>query len=67
MISKKYPKVTTSVRLSRLEDLENVVRDFGFKDRTHFFQLVTDALLAIPENKKSRLDWPPRFILRNDE
>src|SRR5258707_9144382 len=38
-------KRTTSVRLENLERLETVVREFGIKDRSHFFQLCTDELL----------------------
>ncbi len=56
-------KRTTSVRLENLGSLERVVREFGFKDRSHFFQLCTDALLrAYRENQ--RLDWPPSFVVR---
>jgi hypothetical protein len=57
------PRRTTSVRLSGLEELETVVRSFGFKDRSHFFQLATDALL-FAHREGSRLEWPPRFLLR---
>ena len=32
-------KRTTSVRLEHLDTLERIVRDFGFKARSHFFQL----------------------------
>jgi hypothetical protein len=57
-------KQTTSVRLENIEELEQAVRLFGFKDRTHFFQLCTDALLQAHEQAK-RLDWPPRFVVRD--
>jgi predicted GNAT family N-acyltransferase len=57
-------KRTTSVRLENLERLETVVREFGFKDRSHFFQLCTDALLRAHHNGQ-RLDWPPRFVTRD--
>jgi hypothetical protein len=56
-------KRTTSVRLENLDSLERVVREFGFKDRSHFFQLCTDALLQVHQQKK-RLDWPPSFVVR---
>jgi hypothetical protein len=56
-------KRTTSVRLENLDRLETVVREFGFKDRSHFFQLCTDALLRAHGNGQ-RLDWPPRFVTR---
>jgi len=56
-------KRTTSVRLENLERLETVVREFGFKDRSHFFQLCTDALLRA-HHSGQRLDWPPRFVTR---
>ena len=55
---------TTSVRLKNLDALEKAVRTFGFKDRSHFFQLCTDALLQARE-KGQRLDWPPRFVGRS--
>ena len=57
-------KRTTSVRLENLDRLETVVREFGFKDRSHFFQLCTDALLRAHHNDQ-RLDWPPRFVTRD--
>ena len=53
----------TSVRLVNLDDLEEVIRGFGFKDRTHFFQLCTDALLKVHDEGK-RLEWPPQFVTR---
>ncbi|MBV9490243.1 MAG: hypothetical protein JO069_11035, partial [Verrucomicrobia bacterium] len=56
-------KRTTSVRLDNLDELERVVREFGFKDRSHFFQLCTDALLHV-HRSGHRLDWPPRFVIR---
>jgi hypothetical protein len=56
-------KRTTSVRLDNLDELESVVRDFGFKDRSHFFQLCTDALLQV-HHSHARLDWPPKFVVR---
>ena len=57
-------KRTTSVRLEHLDTLEKIVRDFGFKDRSHFFQLCTDALLLAHRNGH-RLDWPPKFVIRD--
>jgi hypothetical protein len=57
-------KLTTSVRLEHLDILERIVHDFGFKDRSHFFQLCTDALLKA-HNEGKRLDWPPRFAPRD--
>jgi hypothetical protein len=57
------PKRTTSVRLENLERLERVVREFGFKDRSHFFQLCTDALIRA-HAESQQLDWPPRFATR---
>jgi hypothetical protein len=57
-------KRTTSVRLEHLDTLERIVRDFGFKDRSHFFQLCTDALLQAHKNGH-RLDWPPKFVIRD--
>ena len=57
-------KRTTSVRLEHLDTLERIVRDFGFKDRSHFFQLCTDALLQAHRNGH-RLDWPPKFVIRD--
>jgi hypothetical protein len=57
-------KFTTSVRLEHLDELEGIVRNFGFKDRSHFFQLCTDALLEAHKDGK-RLDWPPRFVVRD--
>ena len=57
------PKRTTSVRLQNLERLERIVREFGFKDRSHFFQLCTDALLRA-HSESQQLDWPPRFATR---
>ena len=59
------PKRTTSVRLENLERLERVVREFGFKDRSHFFQLCTDALIRA-HNESQQLDWPPRFATRKE-
>jgi hypothetical protein len=56
-------KRTTSVRLDNLDELESIVRDFGFKDRSHFFQLCTDALLQVHRSGR-RLDWPPKFVVR---
>jgi len=44
--------------------MERIVRDFGFKDRSHFFQLCTDALLQAHRDGR-RLDWPPRFVVRD--
>jgi hypothetical protein len=55
---------TTSVRLKHLDALEKVVRTFGCKDRSHFFQLCTDALLQAHKDGR-RLDWPPRFVVRD--
>ncbi|HKM58608.1 MAG TPA: hypothetical protein VJX28_07660 [Chthoniobacterales bacterium] len=57
-------KRTTSVRLEHLDVLERIVRNFGFKDRSHFFQLCTDALLQAHKEGR-RLDWPPRFVVRD--
>ena len=57
-------KRTTSVRLDNLDELESIVRDFGFKDRSHFFQLCTDALLQVHHSHR-RLDWPPKFVVRD--
>jgi hypothetical protein len=54
---------STSVRIANLNQLERVVRDFGFKDRSHFFQLAANALLEVHENGQ-QLDWPPRFATR---
>jgi len=59
-----HGKRTTSVRLEHLDTLERIVRDFGFKDRSHFFQLCTDALLEAHRDGR-RLDWPPRFVVRD--
>jgi hypothetical protein len=59
------PKRTTSVRLENLERLERVVREFGFKDRSHFFQLCTDALIRA-HTESHQLDWPPRFAIRKE-
>ena len=59
------PKRTTSVRLENLERLERVVREFGFKDRSHFFQLCTDALIRA-HSESHQLDWPPRFATRKE-
>ena len=56
-------KRTTSVRLENLDLLERVVREFGFKDRSHFFQLCTDALLR-SHSEGHRLEWPPSFVVR---
>jgi hypothetical protein len=58
-----HNKRTTSVRLEHLDALEQIVRDFGFKDRSHFFQLCTEALLRVHREAR-RLDWPPRFVVR---
>ena len=58
-------KRTTSVRLENLERLERVVREFGFKDRSHFFQLCTDALIRA-HSESQQLDWPPRFATRKE-
>jgi len=44
--------------------LEGIVRSFGFKDRSHFFQLCTDALLEAHKEDR-RLGWPPRFVVRD--
>jgi hypothetical protein len=60
------PKRTTSVRLENLERLERVVREFGFKDRSHFFQLCTDALIRA-HSESQQLDWPPRFAARKEQ
>jgi hypothetical protein len=60
------PKRTTSVRLENLERLERVVREFGFKDRSHFFQLCTDALIRA-HSESQQLDWPPRFATRKEQ
>jgi hypothetical protein len=57
-------KRTTSVRLEHLDILERIIRNFGFKDRSHFFQLCTDALLQAQKEGR-RLDWPPRFVVRD--
>jgi len=57
-------KRTTSVRLEHVDILERIVRNFGFKDRSHFFQLSTDALLQAHKEGR-RLDWPPRFVVRD--
>jgi hypothetical protein len=43
-------KRSTSVRLEHVEILEQIVRNFGFKDRSHFFQLCTDAALRAPSS-----------------
>ena len=59
-----HGKRTTSVRLEQLDTLERIIRDFGFKDRSHFFQLCTDALLEAHRDGR-RLDWPPRFVVRD--
>jgi hypothetical protein len=64
VLSQMNEKRTTSVRLENLDTLEQVVRDFGFKDRSHFFQLCTDALLKAHQEGQ-RLDWPPRFVVRD--
>jgi hypothetical protein len=58
-------KRTISLRLEHLGTLERVVRDYGFKDRSHFFQLCTDALIKAHGDGRHRLDWPPRFVLRD--
>jgi hypothetical protein len=42
-----------------------VVREFGFKDRSHFFQLCTDALIRA-HSESQQLDWPPRFAIRKE-
>ena len=60
------PRRTTSIRLSGLDELETVVRKFGFKDRSHIFQLATDALL-IAARDGVRLEWPPQFVLREKD
>jgi hypothetical protein len=60
------PKRTTSVRLENLERLERVVREFGFKDRSHFFQLCTDALIKA-HSESQQLDWPPHFATRKEQ
>ena len=52
----------TSVRLKHIDALEKALRKFGFKDRTHFFQLCTDAILQVEDR---RLEWPPRFVERD--
>ena len=57
-------KRTTSVRLKNLDLLERVVREFGFKDRSHFFQLCTDAMLRA-HAQGHRLEWPPSFVVRD--
>ncbi|MBV9391301.1 MAG: hypothetical protein JOY96_05340 [Verrucomicrobia bacterium] len=57
-------KRTTSVRLEQLDTLEKIVREFGFKDRSHFFQLCTYALLEAHKTGR-RLDWPPKFSSRD--
>jgi hypothetical protein len=59
-------KRTTSVRLEHLDALERIVRDFGFKDRSHFFQLCTNALLRVHKDGE-RLEWPPRFVVRDSQ
>jgi len=64
LIQNHHGKRTTSVRLEHLDILEQIVRDFGFKDRSHFFQLCTDALLQAHRDGR-RLDWPPRFVVRD--
>jgi hypothetical protein len=64
LIQSNHGKRTTSVRLEHLDILEQIVRDFGFKDRSHFFQLCTDALLQAHKDGR-RLDWPPRFVVRD--
>src|SRR5258707_15473001 len=53
------PKRTTSVRLENLERLEGVVREFRFKERSHFFQICTDALIGT-NSASQQLQWPPR-------
>jgi hypothetical protein len=63
VISISDNKRTTSVRLENLGSLDRVVRDFGFKDRSHFFQLCTDALLRAHRDRL-RLEWPPSFVSR---
>jgi hypothetical protein len=55
----------TSVRIERLDELEGVVRGFGFKDRTHFFQLAAQALMEV-QRRGERLDWPPKFAVLED-
>jgi hypothetical protein len=55
----------TSLRLEHLGALERIVRDYGFKDRSHFFQICTDALIKAHGDSHRRLDWPPRFVLRD--
>ena len=58
-------KRTIGLRLEHLGTLGRVVRDYGFKDRSHFFQLCTDALIKAHGDGRHRLDWPPRFVLRD--
>jgi hypothetical protein len=55
---------TTSIRLEHLRTLDHVVRDYGFRDRSHFFQLCTDDLIKA-HGDGHRLDWPPRFVWRD--
>jgi hypothetical protein len=62
-IQKNHGKRTTSARLERLDDLRRVIRDYGFSDQSHFFQLCTDALLRA-HAEGCRLDWPPNFNVR---
>jgi hypothetical protein len=57
--------VTIGLRLEHLGTLERVVRDYGFMDRSHFFQLCTDALIKAHGDGRHRLDWLPRFVLRD--
>jgi hypothetical protein len=56
---------TTSVRLQNLERLEHAIREFGFRDRTHFFQMCADALIRV-HDESQHLDWPPRFATRKE-
>jgi hypothetical protein len=65
MNTEEDKKITMSVRLEHLDVLEKIIRDFGFKNRGHFFQLCTDALLQA-HGDGHRLDWPPRFVIRDD-
>jgi hypothetical protein len=58
-------KRTISVRLQNLERLEPAIREFGFRDRTHFFQMCADALVRA-HTESERLDWPPRFATRKE-
>jgi hypothetical protein len=66
MNTQHHGKRTTSARLERLDDLERVIREFGLKDRSHFFQLCTDALIQA-HGKGARLDWPPHFAVVGEQ